>query len=116
MKRKSRPPRERARLFQLHGGICHMCGQKVQVNERWELSHVIEWELTHDDSDENVKPAHYACHRTYTNTDGNPMVAKTLRLERKHLGIKSTQKSKWPTGRDTKFKSKIGGGVVPRDR
>jgi len=114
MKRKARPPKERARLFLLHEGICHFCLGKIDgVKERWELSHIIEWELTHDDSDGNCAPAHYKCHRNYTYKEGNPMVAKTLEKERKNMGIRNP--SKWPTGRGSKFKKTFSGQVIRRD-
>lgn len=88
-KRKPISTRERARLFMLHGGICHMCGHKIDGSkERWEVSHVIEWRLTQDDSDENRKPAHYKCHRDYTYSKGNPMLAKVERLRLKNMGIR----------------------------
>ena len=54
MTRKRRGGLERARLFNLHGGKCHLCGNKINVGEGWELEHVIAWELTRDESDENV--------------------------------------------------------------
>ena len=86
-KRKHRGQRERDRLFILHGGRCHMCNGKIwPAREDWELSHVIEWKLTEDDSDENVKPAHKKCHRDYTNKVGNPMLADTERKRAKHNG------------------------------
>lgn len=92
-KRPSVSRTERARLFNLHGGICHFCKGKIDgVRERWELSHVIERKLLEDDperadSDENRQPAHYKCHRGYTYEEGNPMVARVERKRAKHLGI-----------------------------
>lgn len=87
-KRKTISSKERLRIFNLHGGICHFCSGKIKVNEEWEVSHVIEFRLTQDDSDENRKPAHKKCHRDYTYTEGNPMLAKVERLRLKNMGIR----------------------------
>lgn len=61
--RKHRSARERERLFLLHDKRCHICGEVIRLREPWDLDHVIEWTLTRDESDENVRPAHRACHQ-----------------------------------------------------
>ena len=85
MTRKRRGGLERARLFNLHGGKCHLCGNKINVGEGWELEHVIAWELTRDESDENVKPAHVACHKIKTADDVRG-IRKADRIKAKHIG------------------------------
>lgn len=38
MTRRSLSARERIRLFELHGGICHFCGGKITgAREGWEI-------------------------------------------------------------------------------
>lgn len=93
MARKRFSRTERVRLFDLHKGICHICGQKIKVGEPFDLEHVIPWEFTRDDSDENVKPAHVDCHKTKTKKDKGDL-AKADRIRAKHLGLwpKSKQK------------------------
>lgn len=54
-----------------------------------------------------------SCHRWKTSHRDTPLVAKVKRVRDKHLGIRKASGS-WPTRRDGPFKSKIGGGVVPR--
>ena len=64
------PPRpsmskaRRLRLFARDGGVCHLCKRKVLAGEDYELDHIIPWALAFDDSDDNLRVAHKACHRT----------------------------------------------------
>lgn len=85
MKRKHRNRKERARLFTLHGGICHICKGKILAFEGYELEHIIPFAVSHDDSDENVKPVHAKCHKRKT-TDDAQYIAKTERMKAKHEG------------------------------
>lgn len=93
------PPRrhisntERARLFTLHGGRCHLCSQKIDgVREKWDVEHVIPWAMSRDDSDENRKPAHKTCHAAKTRTDREEL-SKADRIRMKHHGA---WRSKFP--------------------
>lgn len=85
MSRKRFSMRERVRLFELHRGVCHLCAQKIQVGETWELEHIVPWELTRDDSDDNVKPAHAKCHKVKT-ADDIAAIRKADRIRAKHIG------------------------------
>jgi hypothetical protein len=91
--RRSRSKKERARLFNLHGGKCHICGMPIKAGEKWELEHVIAWELTRDDSDENVKPAHDACHKPKTHGEDRPRIRKAQNQEAAYMGFKKSSKS-----------------------
>lgn len=93
MARKSFSTRERTRIFKLHGGICHLCKQEIQIGEAFDLEHVIPWELTRDDSDENVKPAHKHCHKEKTKEDVRA-IRKADRIHAKFIG--TYPKSKTP--------------------
>jgi len=97
MARKNFSRKERVRLFGLHGEKCHICSQKIQVGEAWELEHIVPWELTRDDSDENVKPAHFKCHKVKT-ADDVAAIRKADRVKAKHIGA-------WPEPR-AKIKSR----------
>ena len=91
MARKSFSRTERVRLFDLHKGACHLCGQKIMVGEAWDLEHIVPWELTRDDSDDNVKPAHKSCHKVKTAEDV-AAIRKADRIRAKHIGA-------WPPSR-----------------
>lgn len=100
--RKHRTKKERARLFKFHGGKCHLCGQPIKVGEKWELEHVIAWELTRDDSDENVKPAHKSCHKPKTHEEDRPRIQKAKNQEAAHKGFKRPKQSIRSAGFDKK--------------
>ncbi len=93
MGRKHFSRTERVRIFDLHGGRCHICAQKVQVGEAWDLEHVVPWELTRDDSDTNVKPAHKHCHKDKTAEDVAG-IRKADRVRAKHIGAWPESKAK----------------------
>lgn len=85
MARRSMTPLRRARIFDTHGGICHLCGCKIDIGEAWEVEHVIALEISGDDSDENLAPAHVSCHRGKTKEDAKK-IAKARRVRAKHIG------------------------------
>ena len=114
MTRRPRTTLQRAKIFNDHNGICHICEEKIDgTREKWELEHVIPYELTRDDSDENLRPAHVSCHKQKTAQDKKD-IAKAKRVAAKHTGA-HRPKSTIPGSKGSKFKRKIGGGVVLRD-
>jgi 5-methylcytosine-specific restriction endonuclease McrA len=101
----------KTRIFVAANGICHICGEKIDgVKEKWDAEHVIPYELTRDDSDDNIRPAHKRCHTAKTKDDVK-MLAKVKRVAAKHQGARRSPSSAWGTD---KFKRKVGGGVEPR--
>ena len=89
MARKHFTDKDRARIFAANNGCCHLCEQKIDgVREAWEIEHVIAWELTRDDSDDNLRPAHISCHKDKTHKQDRPAINQAKRREAKHLGIK----------------------------
>lgn len=115
-KRRSISAKERARLFLLHGGTCHICGGKIHgATERWEISHEIPLELGGADDDENRKLAHYKCHRTQTAQVDIPRIAKAKRTHVKHIGAKRSSRP-MVGSRRSPWKRKLDGTVVRRDQ
>lgn len=115
MKRKSLSTRDRVRIFTIHGGICHMCGVKIDgTRDRWEVSHDIPLELGGADDDQNRKPAHYKCHRAHTAGVDLPVIAKAKRTHAKHIGAFKRSGRPMPGSRTSPWKRKISGEVVPR--
>lgn len=83
--------------------ICHICNGKIDpAIDAWEAEHVI----PHSFGGEQLKPAHYRCHKKKTVSDVGK-IAKSKRASDKHLGIK---KKGWGGS----FKKKMSGEVVPR--
>ena len=113
-RRKSLTRKKRIELFEQHKGLCHICGTKIHAErgEAWEVEHVEALEISGRDDWDNLRPAHVACHKVKTAQDVK-IIAKCNRRKAKHLGIKKP--SRFPGARNSKFKQKIGGGVVYRD-
>ena len=104
----------RARIFETHGGVCHICGQRIDgTRERWEVEHLVPYALTRDDSDDNLAPAHVSCHAAKTKEDVT-RIAKARRVKAKHEGAWQPR-STLPGSKASRWKRKIGGGVVRRD-
>lgn len=95
--RKSFSKKDRARLFTLYAGECHLCSGKIDGTvEAWEIEHVIPWALTQDDSDPNLRLAHVKCHRVKT-VDDRQRISKAERQRLKHMGAWPSSKAKIPS-------------------
>ncbi len=93
MARPSMTRKRKAAIFAQHNGACHLCGGTISVGEAWDAEHVIPWEISRDDSDDNLRPAHKKCHASKT-ADDRRDIAKVQRIQAKHNG--SWPKSKTP--------------------
>ena len=108
-------PTRRLRIFEAHAGVCCLCDQKIDgTRERWDIHHEIPLEISRNDSDENLKPAHQSCHRAHTAAVDTPRIAKAKRVERKHKGA-HRPRSTLPGSKSSPWKIKVDGTVVPRD-
>jgi 5-methylcytosine-specific restriction endonuclease McrA len=112
MKRKTVSTKARVALFQKHGGMCHICGGKINVGEGWELEHIIPFALGGEDEEHNWALAHTKCHKAKTKDDV-ATIAKAKRREARHIGAKKS-KSPMPFGKGSKFKRKMDGTIVER--
>jgi 5-methylcytosine-specific restriction endonuclease McrA len=114
MSRRNMSTTRRRRIFLEADGICHICGCKIDgTKEAWDADHVIPLEISGDDSDENLRPAHRKCHQQKTAKEDAPTIAKCKRVEAKHSGAHRS-KSTLPGSRDSKWKRKINGTVERR--
>ncbi|MFV1798215.1 HNH endonuclease [Phaeobacter sp. Ay1a-4a] len=114
MNRRRMNTTRRARIFAAANGVCHICGDQIDgTRERWDADHVIPLEISGDDSDDNLRPAHEWCHRTKTAKEDAPTIAKCKRVAAKHDGSKKP-KGTLPGSKNSKWKRKVDGTVVPR--
>lgn len=114
MTRRSMSNTRRARIFAAHNGICHICGSRIDgTRDRWDADHIIPLEISRDDSDANIAPAHEKCHRTAKTPKDAAQIAKAKRVERKHAGA-HRPRSTLAGSKQSKWKRKIDGTVVPR--
>lgn len=89
--RRSLSTRDRARIFADHGGVCCLCGGKIDgTKERWIAEHIRPLGLLGEDGGDNLKPAHEACARskTYGKEGDLATIAKAKRREAIHTGAK----------------------------
>jgi 5-methylcytosine-specific restriction endonuclease McrA len=115
MTRRHIGPRERLAIFAAAGGMCHICGVKIDgTRDRWDIEHVIPLAMGGDEDtgSDNLQPACASCHRGKTATDLGAL-AKAKRVEAKHLGAKRSR-SPIPGSKGTPWKRKLDGTTVPR--
>ena len=95
-------------------GVCVLCEQRIDgVRERWIIEHIRALELGGEDEPGNMGPAHETCARVKTRDDHH-CAAKAKRQKIRHLGA-GKAKRPLPCGRQSRWKKKIDGTVVPRE-
>ena len=90
------PPRVVLRVFKGHNGICHITGRKIRPGDKWELDHVKRLKDGGENRESNLAPALKIPHQEKTAAE-NTQQAKEDRLRKKHLGIETKRKPKWPS-------------------
>lgn len=87
------PTRVRLRVFEAHGGRCHITKRKILAGEAWELEHVKPLHLGGENRETNLAPALVAAHREKTSREITAK-AKADRTRAKHLGVYPPSKAK----------------------
>jgi 5-methylcytosine-specific restriction endonuclease McrA len=108
------PPRVRVRVFQRHGGCCHVCTRKIAAGDRWDCDHVVALINGGENRESNLAPICEWCHPAKTARDV-AVKSKTYAMAKKAIGVKPKRRSQFQTSRDGPWKAKIGGGVVRRE-
>lgn len=106
------PPHVRARIFDTHGGKCHIAKRKIESGELWDVDHVVALINGGENRESNMAPALRDKHREKTAAD----VAEKSRVARKrakHLGIEAKKKP-FPGSRASGWSKKMNGEVVRR--
>lgn len=107
------PPRVRLRVFEAYDGKCGITGRKIHAGDTWELDHIQALANGGQNRESNLQPALKKAHKAKTARDV-AQKSKDRRVRSKHLGIHKSM-CPLPGGRKSKFKRKVGGGVVLRD-
>ena len=81
-KRPAMTKKRRLMIWERDKGICYLCGEKVKAGELWDADHRLAWEISRDDSDENIFVAHKeGCHIEKTKSD-RKVISKVQRQAR----------------------------------
>lgn len=105
------PARVEDRVFEKYGGRCPMCTRKLRAGQ-WDCDHVIPLILGGKHRESNLQPlCTTPCHSEKSKLDVK-LKAKVARVRKRHLGIRKP--SRFPGSRDSRWKKKISGEVVPR--
>ena len=107
------PPRIRLRVFEAHAGICALTGRKIQPGDKWDIDHKQALILGGEHRETNLQPVLNEAHKVKTAEDVKQK-ARDMRVRKKHLGIQQT-KVAMPFSKQSKFKRKLNGQIVPRD-
>lgn len=79
------PKRVKLRVFERHGGVCHLTRRKIRPGDVWECDHVIPLCLGGSHSEMNLAPALKDAHRAKT-ADDVKAKSKAARIALKHAG------------------------------
>jgi len=105
------PPRVKLRVFEAHGGVCHLSGRKIRAGEPWDCDHVKALINGGENRETNLAPALRDKHREKTAEDVAEKSAISRKRE-KHLGI-APKKRPWPSrgfdGKPSKRSLRMGG-------
>ena len=105
--------RVRLAIWERAKGICVLCERRIEgVRERWIIEHIRALELGGADEPDNMGPAHETCAAAKTRND-HQRAAKAKRQKIQYLGAAKT-KRRLPCGRQSRWKKKIDGTIVPR--
>ena len=111
--RKRLTDRQRLQMFLAAGGICCICGHKIDgVREAWDEHETALWA---DGSNEmwNRAPAHEKCARAKSGKEATAR-ARGRKFAEHHLGAKRSSRP-MPCGKRSRWKKKLSGEVVPRE-
>ena len=92
------PPRVRLRVFEAHGGVCYLSKRKLHPGDAWQLDHIVALINGGSHSEDNLAPVLTAPHKAKTAADVAEK-AKVDRIRKKHLGIETKPKHRWPKRR-----------------
>jgi 5-methylcytosine-specific restriction enzyme A len=80
------PPRVKIRVFDAHGGRCHVSGKKIAAGDRWDVDHVRALINGGENRESNLAPILREKHKQKTARDVDEK-SKVARIRAKHLGL-----------------------------
>lgn len=79
------PPRVRLRVFDAHGGVCHICRQPIKASETWHLDHRVALIAGGENAEHNLAPAHAHCNLAKGRRESAEK-SKINKIRQKHIG------------------------------
>jgi 5-methylcytosine-specific restriction endonuclease McrA len=107
------PPRVRLRIFEAHGGICHLSGRRILAGEPWDCDHVVALVNGGEHRETNLAPALRDKHREKTALDVAEKSA-VRRKQMKSLGIAPKKGRPMPGSKASGFRRRMDGTVERR--
>lgn len=104
------PPRVKVRVFERHGGRCHISGRIIRAGEAWDLDHIVALCNGGEHREMNLAPALAAPHKVKTAADVAEK-ATVYRKRVKHLGIESRKGRPMPGSRASGLRKRMDGTV-----
>ena len=105
------PPRVRLRVFERCAGKCHRCGRKIGPADKWTLEHLIALILGGRNAEDNMGLTCSWC-LPVKNAEDQAGKSKLANIQKRDRGIRKP--SSMPGSRNSKFKRRMDGTVVPR--
>ncbi len=114
MPRKRPTKRQIVEAWEKYGGRCWRCGHKIagkptpRYGKDWVLGHAgaANWA-----GGDDLRPEHVDCNSEDARLQ-TKLAAKSVRIRARNIGVRSSRPL--PCGRDSPWKKKVGGPVVPR--
>ena len=104
----------RLNLFLMRKGLCAACTQKIDAGKAWDIDHILPFALGGTNEPDNLQILCKPCHRSKTTQSDIPRIAKTKRLNARHLGARAPSRRPIPGSRRSPWKRKMDGSVVRR--
>lgn len=107
------PPRVRLRVFEAHGGVCHLSGRRILAGEPWDCDHVVALVNGGEHRETNLAPALRDKHRKKTALDVREK-SIVRRKQMKSLGIAPKKGRPMPGSKASGFRKRMNGEVERR--
>lgn len=107
------PPRVRLRVFERHGGKCHLSGRRILAGEPWDCDHIVALVNGGGHRESNLAPALRDKHREKTALDvAEKSIVRRKRM--KSLGIAPKKGRPMPGSKASGLRRRMDGTVERR--
>lgn len=111
--REEFPKKVKVAAFERAKGLCEKCTARLMPG-KFHYDHVIPAAFDGPPTLDNCRCLCLACHGDKTRKEDVPLIAKAKRIRAAHVGAKAPSKRPMPCGRNSNWRKKITGEVVPR--